>query len=145
LETIETALLASETGHLVLATLHTPDAAQTVHRIYSVFPSHQRNSIALQLASSLQAIIAQKLLPRSDGKGRVLATEICMVTPAIRNIVREQKEHQIYSEMQTGRRHNMQTMDSALLQLYQKGEITYDTMMSHAHDPAFIKSRTGDN
>jgi twitching motility protein PilT len=145
LETIETALLAAETGHLVMATLHTPDASQTVHRIYSVFPSHQRNSIAMQLASSLQAIIAQKLLPRADGEGRVLATEMCMVTPAIRNIIREQKEHQIYSEMQTGRRHGMQTMDSALLQLYQKGEITYDVMMSNAHDPAFIKTRTGES
>jgi twitching motility protein PilT len=143
LETIETALIAAETGHLVMATLHTPDAVQTVHRIYSAFPPSQQNMIVLQLSGCLQGIVAQKLLPRSDGEGRVLALEVCVATPAIRNIIRERREHQIYSEMQTGRKHQMHTMDSALLQLYQKGEISYDAALSHAHDPNFIKQRSG--
>lgn len=144
LETIETALTAAETGHLVMATLHTPDAVQTIHRIYSVFPAHQQNAIIMQLASCLQAIIAQKLLPRADGQGRVLASEVCILTGAARNIIRERKEHQLYSEMQTGKKHQMRTMDSALLELYQKGEITYDQALSNAHDAAFIKHRTGE-
>ncbi|MGO9109448.1 MAG: type IV pilus twitching motility protein PilT [Thermoguttaceae bacterium] len=143
LETIETALIAAETGHLVLATLHTPDTVQTIQRIYSVFPGNQQNAIIIQLASTLQAALAQKLLPRADGHGRVLACEVLISTPAIRNHIRERKEHFLYSEMQTGRKLQMQTMDSALLELYQKGEITYDLALSHAREPDFIRHQTG--
>jgi twitching motility protein PilT len=144
LETIETALIAAETGHLVLATLHTPDAVQAIQRIYSVFPANQQNAIIVQLASTLQAAIAQKLLPRADGRARVLACEVLVSTPAVRNHIRERKEYALYSEMQTGRKLQMQTMDSTLLELYQKGEITYDIALSHARDPAFIRHRTGE-
>jgi twitching motility protein PilT len=144
LETIETALTAAETGHLVLATLHTPDSVQTIQRIYSVFPSGQQNAIIGQLANSMQAILAQKLLPRADGAGRVLACEVCIATAAVRNMIREQRVHQLYSEMQTGRKLQMQTMDSVLLELYQRGEITYDIALSNARERDFIRHRTGD-
>ncbi len=144
LETIETALIAAETGHLVLATLHTPDTVQTIQRIYGVFPPNQQNAIVVQLASTLQGVIAQKLLPRADGKGRVLACEVLINTPAARNHIRERKEHHLYSEMQTGRKHQMQTMDTALLELYQKGEITYDVAVSQAREPEFVRHHTTD-
>ena len=144
LETIETALIAAETGHLVIATLHTPDAAQTIQRIYSVFPAEQQNSITVQLANSLQALVAQKLLPRANGEGRVLACEICIATHAVRNHIREHQVHQLYSEMQTGRRHQMQTMDQELLELYQRGEITYDVAVSNAREPDYIRHRVGE-
>ena len=144
LETIETALIAAETGHLVLATLHTPDTVQTIQRIYSVFPANQQNAIIIQLASTLQAAIAQKLLPRADGRERVLACEVLITTAAARNHIRERKEHVLYSEMQTGRKLQMQTMDSSLLELYQKGEITYDVALSHAREPDFLRHRTGE-
>ncbi len=145
LETIETALIAAETGHLVMATLHTPDTVQTVQRIYSVFPAEQQNSIVVQLASSLQAVLAQKLLPRADGKGRVLACEVLVSTAAVRSHIRAREEHRCYSEMQTGRKHQMQPMDNSLLELYQRGEITYDTALSHARDPGTIRQRTGES
>ena len=135
LETIKTALIAAETGHLVLATLHTPDTVQTVQRIASVFPADQQNAIVVQLAATLQAVFAQKLLPRADGKGRVLACEVLIATPSVRHQIRERKDYALYSEMQTGRKVQMQTMDSALLELYQKGEITYDMALSHAPYP----------
>jgi twitching motility protein PilT len=142
LETIETTLTAAETGHLVLATLHTPDAVQTVQRIYSVFPADQQNHIIMQLAHCLQAIIAQKLLPRASSKGRVLAWETCVATSAVRNHIREKSTHQIYSEMQTGRKYGMKTMDASLIELYQKGEITYDVAISNARDPAQFRQPT---
>jgi twitching motility protein PilT len=143
LETIETALIAAETGHLVMATLHTPDSVQTIQRIYSVFPSSQQNAITVQLSNSLQAIVSQKLLPRADGKGRLVACEVCVATQAVRNHVREQEPHHLYSEMQTGRKHQMQTMDQSLLELYQKGEITYDLALSNAREPAAMKHKVG--
>jgi twitching motility protein PilT len=145
LETIETALTAAETGHLVLATLHTPDSVQTVQRIYSVFSAEHQNAIVVQLASSLQAVIAQKLLPRADGNGRVLACEVLVATPAVRSHIRERKEHMCYNEMQMGRKHQMQTMDSALVDLYQRGEISYDMAISHAREPGAFRQRTGDS
>jgi twitching motility protein PilT len=144
LPTMETALTAAETGHLVLATLHTPDSVQTLQRIFSVFPAGQQNSIITQLSNSLQAIIAQNLLPRANGKGRVLASEVCIANHAIRNLIREQKFHQLYSEIQVGRRQQMQTMDAALLDLYQRGEITYDIALSYAREPNAIRHATGD-
>jgi twitching motility protein PilT len=141
LDTMETALTAAETGHLVIATLHTPDSVQTVQRIYSVFPAEQQNSITVQLANSLQAIVAQKLLPRATDGGRVLACEVCVATPAVRNHIREKQPHLIYSEMQTGRRHKMQTMDQTLLGFYQQGTISYDIALTHAYDQDFIRHR----
>ncbi len=145
LDTMETALTAAETGHLVIATLHTPDSVQTVQRIYSVFPAGQQNSITIQLANSIQTIIAQKLLPRATDGGRVLACEVCVATPAVRNHIREKQPHLIYSEMQTGRRHKMQTMDQSLLTFYQQGTISYDTAMTHAYDQDFIRHRVEQN
>ena len=145
LVTMETALIAAETGHLVIATLHTPDSIQTVQRIYSVFPAEQQNSITVQLANSLQAIIAQKLLPKAADGGRVLACEVCVSTPAVRNHIREKQPHLIYSEMQTGRRHKMQTMDQTLLGFYQQGMISYDMALTHAYDQDFIRHRVEQN
>ncbi len=144
LETIETALTAAETGHLVLATLHTPDAVQTVQRIYSVFPAEQQNAITVQLSSVLRAVIAQQLLPRADGKGLVLACEVLVSTPAVRTHLRERKEHLCYNEMQTGRRHQMQTMDNALVDLYQRGELIYDLALAHCRDPHHLRRRSGE-
>ena len=114
LETVATALTAAETGHLVLATLHTPDAVQTIQRIFSVFPHEQQNNIMYQLANTLQAVLAQRLLPRADGKGLSLACEVCIATPAVRKHIREGEPHLLFSEMQMGRKHQMQTMDGAL-------------------------------
>ncbi len=142
LDTIETALVAAETGHLVIATLHTPDAAQTLQRIASVFPQQQQESIAYQLAGSLQGIVSQKLLPRATGTSRVLATEICVVNTAVRNMIRERNVHQLRNEIMTGRKHKMQLMDNVLLELYHKGDITYDTAVSNCHDTEFIRQRS---
>jgi len=130
LETISTALTAAETGHLVLATLHTPDAPQTIERIIDVFPPHQQQQIKLQLADSLQAVISQLLLPRASGKGRVLATEIMIGNPGVRNLIREQEIEQILTLMQTGSQYGMKTMDKSLKELIQRGEITLDVAMS---------------
>jgi twitching motility protein PilT len=142
LETIATALTAAETGHLVLATLHTPDAVQTIQRIFSVFPPEQQNHIMFQLSNSLQAIVAQNLLPRADGKGLVLACEVCVATPAVRSHIRNGSAHLLLSEIQTGRKYQMQTMDAALTELYQKGEITYDMASSSSRDAATFRQRT---
>ena len=144
LETIEPALIPAETGHLVIATLHTPSSVQTIQRIFSVFPSMQQNSISLQLANSLQAIVAQRLLPSLNEQQRILACEVCIATHAVRNHIREQQVHLLYSEMQTGRKHQMQTMDQVLLDLYQRGDITYDTALSNAQEPRYIKPHTED-
>jgi twitching motility protein PilT len=141
LETIGSALTAAETGHLVLATLHTPDAVQTIQRIYGVFPAEQQNNIRYQLSNALQAIVAQVLLPRADGKGLVLACEICTATGAVRRHIRDGDAHVLFSEMQTGRKYNMQTMDQCLLNQYQRGDITYDVAVSHAREPEAIRHR----
>ena len=144
LETISTALIAAETGHLVLATLHTPDAPQTVQRIFSVFPAEQQNAIVVQLANSLQVIVAQKLLPRADDSGRVLACEVCVATSAVRSHIRERQVHLLHNEMQTGKKVQMQTMDGAILNLFQRGEITGETALSNARDVEFMRRRIGD-
>jgi twitching motility protein PilT len=132
LETISTTLTAAETGHLVLATLHTPDAPQTVARIIDVFPAHQQQQVKLQLADCLQGVVSQILLPHASGQGRVLATEIMVGTPAIRNLIREQELEQIPTIMQTGSQYGMKTMDKSLKELYQNGDITLDSAMSKA-------------
>ena len=133
LETIEVALTAAETGHLVMATLHTSDAAQTIDRIIDVFPPHQQQQVRVQLASALQGVVCQQLVRTVDGKGRVVATEILVATPAIRNLIREGKTHQIYSAMQAGARHGMATMDQHLAELVRQGKITYDAALEKCH------------
>ncbi|MBE0451642.1 MAG: type IV pilus twitching motility protein PilT [Clostridia bacterium] len=133
LETIQIALTAAETGHLVLATLHTRNAHQTIERIIDVFPSTHQQQIRVQLSNSLMAVFAQKLLPRKD-KGRVVAVESLMITPAIRNLIRENKVHQLYTFIQTGQRIGMQTMDDYLLCLYRRHTIDKEVMLENAYD-----------
>lgn len=130
LETISTTLTAAETGHLVLATLHTPDAPQTIERIIDVFPPHQQQQVKLQLADCLQGVISQLLLPHISGEGRVLSTEVLVCTPGIRNLIREQEIEQIPTLMQTGGQFGMRTMDKCLKELFQQGVISLDVVMS---------------
>jgi twitching motility protein PilT len=131
LETIESALRIAETGHLTFATLHTNSAAQTINRIIDVFPAHQQGQIRTQLSLVLEGIVCQALLPRADGTGRVISLEILIPTPAIRNLIRDDKVHQIYSTMQTGQeKFGMQTMNQSLATLYQRRLISLDTAMS---------------
>jgi twitching motility protein PilT len=132
LETISTALTAAETGHLVLATLHTPDAPQTIERIIDVFPPFQQQQVKLQLADCLQGVISQLLLPRASGIGRVVATEVMIGTPAIRNLIREQEIEQMPTLIQTGHQFGMRTMDKSLKELYKSGIITYETALAKA-------------
>ena len=139
LETISTTLTAAETGHLVLATLHTPDAPQTIQRIIDVFPPYQQTQVKLQLADCLQGVVSQLLLPHSTGKGRVLACEVMVATPAIRNLIREQEIEQIPTAMQTGSQYGMKTMDKSLKELFQHGHITLDTAMSKVKSPDEFK------
>ncbi len=136
LETISTAITAAETGHLVLATLHTPDAAQTVDRILDVFPPHQQEEIKVQLSDCLQGVVSQQLLPRSDGPGRVLAYEIMIATPAVRNIIREHATEQIMTILQTGAQYGMCAMDATIKSLYDRKIISYETVMSRMKNPA---------
>lgn len=133
-ETIATAITAAETGHLVFATLHTSDAAQTIDRIIDSFPPHQQTQVRMQLSMTLQGILSQQLLPRSDGSGRIAALEILIATPAIRNMVREGKSHQIASAIQTGGKLQMQSMDMALRDLYRSGQVSYDEILNRAND-----------
>jgi len=135
LETIQTTLTAAETGHLVLATLHTPDAPQTVERIIDVFPPHQQQQVKLQLSDCLQGVVSQLLLPFASGRGRVLATEIMVATAAIRNLIREQQIEQIPTLMQTGSQYGMKTMDKSLKELFQQGLITLDVAMTKVKNP----------
>src|SRR5574338_211876 len=131
LETIESALRIAETGHLTFATLHTNSAAQTINRIIDVFPAHQQGQIRTQLSLVLEGIVCQSLLPKADGKGRVVSLEIMIPTPAIRNLIRDDKIHQIYSTMQTGQeKFGMQTQNQSLATLYQKRLITLEAAMS---------------
>ncbi|OGX38320.1 MAG: type IV pili twitching motility protein PilT [Omnitrophica WOR_2 bacterium RIFCSPHIGHO2_02_FULL_68_15] len=130
LETISTALTAAETGHLVLATLHTPDAAQTIDRILDVFPPHRQDEIKVQLADCLQGVVSQQLLPRKDGTGRVLAYEVMVGTAAVRNLIREHKTPQLLTVLQTGAAHGMCTMDGCIKDLYDRKVISYETAVS---------------
>jgi twitching motility protein PilT len=133
LETISVALTAAETGHLVFATLHTQDAAQTIDRVIDVFPPHQQQQIRVQLAGALQGVVCQTLAKTSDGRGRAAATEVLVATPAIRNLIREGKTHQIYSALQAGAKHGMHTMDQHLAELVKGGKISYDTGLEKCH------------
>ncbi|MCA9410104.1 MAG: type IV pilus twitching motility protein PilT [Candidatus Omnitrophica bacterium] len=134
LETIQSAITAAETGHLVLATLHTNDASQTVDRMIDVFPPHQQQQIRIQLAAVLEAVIAQQLLPTSTGKGRVAAIEILIGTPAINALIREGKTQQIIPMMEAGQKYGMQTLNRCLLELYRKRIVTYDTAMRRSQN-----------
>ncbi len=133
LETISVALTAAETGHLVFATLHTSDAAQTIDRVIDVFPPHQQQQIRVQLASALQGVVCQSLAKTADDQGRVAATEVLVATPAVRNLIREGKTHQIYSAMQAGAKFGMQTMDQSLADLAKRHRITYDVGLQMCH------------
>jgi twitching motility protein PilT len=133
LETISVALTAAETGHLVLATLHTQDAAQTIDRVIDVFPPHQQQQVRVQLAGAIQGVICQTLCKTADGRGRAAATEVMFATGAIRNLIREGKTHQIYSAMQAGAQHGMQTMDQNLAELVKKRKISFEDGLEKCH------------
>jgi twitching motility protein PilT len=136
LETIEAALKVSETGHLTFATLHTNSAVQTINRVVDVFPPHQQEQIRVQLSFVLEGIIAQQLMPRKDGRGRVMAMEILIPNNAIRNLIREDKVHQLYSMMQTGQaKFGMQTMNQSLFDLFSKGLITEEDAIRRSMVP----------
>jgi len=141
-ETMHTALMAAETGHLVVATLHTPDTVQSVQRIVSAFPEGQQAEVRFMLANTLQVVIAQQLHLDAHGNARVLCCEVLVGTHGVRHHIRENTIHKLYTEIQAGRKHGMITMDHALLELYQRGEITYDTALTAARDPETIKKRT---
>jgi len=133
-ETIHAGLTIAETGHLAFATLHTNSAAEAINRIIDVFPSHQQAQVRAQLAFVLEGIITQTLLPRRQGKGRVMAAEILVVTPAIRALIRDDKIHQVYSMMQSGKKHGMQTLNDALYQLYVAKEVSEDECLRVSGD-----------
>ena len=143
LETISAALTIAETGHLALATLHTNSAAETINRIIDVFPSHQQAQVRAQLAFVLEGVITQTLLPRAKGSGRVCACEIMICTPAVRACIRDDKVHQIYSIMQAGKKHGMQTMNDAFYQLIVSGEVTEEECLKRSSDPAELLRMLG--
>ncbi|MDY4429124.1 MAG: type IV pilus twitching motility protein PilT [Lachnospiraceae bacterium] len=141
LETISTAITAAETGHLVLSTLHTIGAAATIERIIDVFPPHQQEQIRTQLANVLVSVVSQQLVPTVDRRGRVAAFEVMHATPAIRNLIRENKTHQIATSIQTSRRLGMITMDDALVELYMKGKIDRDEALNFAQDKNTMQTK----
>lgn len=143
LETISVALTAAETGHLVFATLHTQDAGQTIDRIVDVFPAYQQDQVRTQLASALQGVVCQTLCKRSYGAGRVVATEVMVATPAIRNLIREGKTHQIYSAMQAGADQGMHTLDQHLAELVRTHKITYEVGLEKCHNSEDFNRLTG--
>jgi twitching motility protein PilT len=143
LETIGTALTAAETGHLVFGTLHTQDTAQTIDRIIDVFPADQQDQVRVQLSVALQGIMTQQLLPTADGSGRVVACEVLVPTPAVRNLIREGKTHQIYSVLQTGSSVGMQTMDTALAALVRGGKITQKLAEQRSSTPEELRRLLG--
>ena len=143
LETISVALTAAETGHLVFATLHTQDAAQTIDRIIDVFPPHQQQQVRVQLAGALQGVVCQTLCRTYDGTGRIAAVEVLVATAAIRNLIREGKTHQIYSALQAGAKFGMQTLDQNLSDLVKAGKITYETGLEKCHHADDFKNLCG--
>jgi len=144
MEAIATALTAAETGHLVLATLHTPNTMQTVERITAVFPGDQQKQIIFQLSNSLQAVITQDLIPRADRKGRALAYEVMVANAAVRTTIRDNNLHQLYNLVETGRKDGMNTMDQCLQDLYQRAAITYDAALNRARSVDRFAKRLGD-
>ncbi|TMA87550.1 MAG: PilT/PilU family type 4a pilus ATPase, partial [Deltaproteobacteria bacterium] len=144
LETIEAALVVAETGHLVFSTLHTNSAVQTINRIIDVFSPHQQAQVRAQLSLVLQGVISQQLIPRKDGHGRVLAAEIMIPNAAIRNLIREEKVHQIYSQMQVGQsKFGMQTMSQALIALVQRNLISPEEAIGNATELEEIRAMLG--
>lgn len=144
LETVASALTVAETGHLVLSSLHTNSAVQTINRIIDIFPSDQQPQIRAQLSLILQGVVSQQLIPRLDGRGRVLAVEVMIPNPAIRNLIREQKVHQIYSQLQVGQiKFGMQTMSQSLVDLYQRRLISYDEAIGHATELDEVRAMLG--
>jgi twitching motility protein PilT len=140
LETVASALTVAETGHLVLSSLHTNSAVQTINRIIDIFPSNQQPQVRAQLSLVLQGVVSQQLIPRLDSRGRVLAVEIMIPNPAIRNLIREEKIHQIYSQMQVGQlRFGMQTMSQSLVDLCQRRLISYEEAVGHATEPDEVR------
>ena len=144
LETISAALTIAETGHLVLATLHTNSAAESVNRIIDAFPSHRQGQVRAQLAFVLEGVITQTLIPKAKGRGRVVAAEVMICTPAVRAVIRDDKIHQIYSLMQAGKKHGMQTMNDALQLLYMKGDVTLEEALKRSGDPAELLRAVGE-
>ena len=142
LDTIETALIAAETGHLVFATLHTNSAADTVDRIVDAFHAEQQAQIRMQLSMCLQAVVSQQLLPHVSGRGRVMATEVMTVTPAIRNLIREGKTPQIANAITTTGAEGNHLMDSSLITLFKQHKISSDVAIKHAHDPDYVRRHT---
>ena len=143
LETIHTAITAAETGHLVFGTLHTQDAPQSIDRIIDVFPSHQQSQVRVQLATALQGVVTQQLLRTPDGKGRVVAAELLIATPAVRNLIREGKTHQIYSAMQAGGKYGMQTMDQSLANHVIAGKISLDAALERCANAEDLRRLAG--
>src|SRR3989441_1797274 len=135
LETISAALTIAETGHLTLGTLHTNSCAQTINRVIDVFPTTQQSQVRAQLSLVLEGVLSQQLIPTTDGRGRVMSLEILVTTPAVRNLIREEKIHQIYSSMQAGQKFGMQTMNQSLLELVQKRKITREEAVNRTMDP----------
>jgi len=143
LETIAATLTIAETGHLAFATLHTNSAAEAINRIIDVFPSHQQSQVRAQLAFVLEGIVTQTLLPKAQGRGRVMAAEILVVTPAIRALIRDDKVHQIYSSMQAGKKWGMQTLNDALYALYMSREVTAEECLRVSGDPTEFQRMIG--
>ncbi len=144
LETVMSALTVAETGHLVLSTLHTNSAVQTINRIIDIFPEQQQPQVRAQLSLILQAVVSQQLIPRLDGRGRVLAVEVMIPNPAIRNLIRENKIHQLYSQLQVGQsKFGMQTMTQSLLDLYTRRLISFEEAMGHATEPDELRPMLG--
>ena len=143
LETIQAGLTIAETGHLAFATLHTNSAAEAINRIIDVFPSHQQSQVRAQLAFCLEGIVTQTLLPKIGGKGRCMAAEILVVTPAIRALIREDKIHQIYSMMQSGKKYGMTTMNDSLYNLYVTKQVALDDVLRASHDGSELMRMIG--
>src|ERR687890_601261 len=143
LETIHTALTAAETGHLVFGTLHTQDAPQSIDRVIDVFPAHQQQQVRVQLASALQGVVTQQLVPTRDGRGRAVAAEVLVATPAVRNLIREGKTHQVYSAMQAGGKYGMVTMDQSLATLVNAGKISFEVAVERCSNPEDLRRLSG--
>jgi twitching motility protein PilT len=141
LETIEAALRAAETGHLVFGTLHTNSAQGTVTRIVDQFPVNQQEQIRIQLAGSLVSVLCQTLMPRSDTRGRIAAFEFMVVTPAIQNLIRDNKTFRIPSSIQTGKKHSMQLMDDHIFRLFKEGKIEEAEALDHSHNAGQMRER----
>jgi twitching motility protein PilT len=144
LETVASALTVAETGHLVLSSLHTNSAVQTINRVIDIFPSDQQPQIRAQLSLILEGVVSQQLIPRLDGRGRALAVEVMIPNAAIRNLIREQKVHQIYSQLQVGQiKFGMQTMSQSLVDLYQRRLISYEEAIGHATELDEVRMMLG--